>query len=415
MQLFQAPLIHGLDGYYMAILLNLFTLVVGEQQQVLTLCLPCSQQQTVNLTFAGLIGRNVVGDLDALLHLVAFAYNKVALSAAVVQVINVPSFHLAFADQVNGYDGLKAVSQVLACKSIFPLIHHGHIYGINLFLDGALLALPGVLLHADEHIGLLEIIDIVFGRMLGFEMEELGQVGGDNDGWRHIQQMVGQLLKSGLIDNLEALFDVSFQDVLYQRIDISLVVFDYQQFREAALLQVFVKGCPAEALGLGGAAVGVHLFHYAVLLEGEGVKRNLLVAAGQEGCQLAAEELGIGAGDDDVHLFPQQTVHEQMPAFHVLYLIEQEIIEITINLVENFQDVVELVGLQIDQPLIVEIGIGVFHAHTLQRLIAEGGLAASPDADDGLRLGAFQVYLILLRPAAQGFFGSGLHFLLLVC
>ena len=68
MQLFQAPLIHGLDGYYMAILLNMFTLVVGEQQQVLTLCLPCSQQQTVNLTFAGLIGRNVVGDLDALLR-----------------------------------------------------------------------------------------------------------------------------------------------------------------------------------------------------------------------------------------------------------------------------------------------------------------------------------------------------------
>ena len=103
-----------------------------------------------------------------------------------------------------------------------------------------------------------------------------------------------------------------------------------------------------------------------------------------------------------------------MPAFHVLYLIEQEIIEITINLVENFQDVVQLVGLQIDQPLIVKIGIGVFHAHTLQRLIAEGGLAASPDADDGLRLGAFQVYLVLFRAAAQGFFCPGLHFFLLV-
>ena len=136
-------------------------------------------------------------------------------------------------------------------------------------------------------------------------MEELGQVCGDNDGGRYIQQMVGQLLKGGLIDNLEALFDVSFQDVLYQRTDVALVILDYQQLREASLLQVFVKGCPAEALGLSGAAFSVHLFHYTVLLEGEGVKRNLLVAAGQEGGQFAAEELGIGAGNDDVHLLTQ--------------------------------------------------------------------------------------------------------------
>ena len=103
-----------------------------------------------------------------------------------------------------------------------------------------------------------------------------------------------------------------------------------------------------------------------------------------------------------------------MPTFHVLYLGEQEVIKIAVNLVEDFQDIVELIGLQIDQPFIVEIGIGIFDAQTMQRLIAESGLAASPDADDGLRLGAFQVYLFLLRPVAQDFFSSGLHFFLLV-
>jgi len=398
----------------MAILLNLGTFVIGEQEQVLTFCLPCGQQQTANLTLAGPFCRNVVGDLDALLHFVALTNYEITFSGAVVQIINVPPFHLAFPDQMHGYDGLQAVSQVLARKSILPLVHHGNIDGIDFLLDGALLALLGVFLHADEHVGLFEIIDIVLGRMLRFEMEESCQVGGDNDGRRHIQQMVRQLLEGGFVDNLEAFLDVPFQDILYQRIDISLVVFDDQQFREAALFHVVVKGGPAEAFGLGGAAVGVHLLHYAILLEREGVKGNLFVASGQEGCQLAAEELGIGAGDDDVHLLAKQAVHEQMPAFYILYLVEQKIIEIAVDLVENFQDVVELVGLEIYQTLIVEIGIGIFDAHTLQRLIAEGGLAASPDADDCLRLGASQIYLLLFRPAAEGFFSSGFHFFLLV-
>ena len=72
----------------MAVLQDLFTLVIGEKQQVLAFSLSCSQQQAVNFTLSGSFGRNVVGDLDALLHLVAFANYEIALSAAVVQVIN---------------------------------------------------------------------------------------------------------------------------------------------------------------------------------------------------------------------------------------------------------------------------------------------------------------------------------------
>ena len=76
LHLLQTPLIHRLNLYLMAILPDFFALVVGEQQQVLTFCLSCSKQQAFNLTLAGLFGRDVVGDLDALLNFVAFANNE---------------------------------------------------------------------------------------------------------------------------------------------------------------------------------------------------------------------------------------------------------------------------------------------------------------------------------------------------
>ena len=199
--------------------------------------------------------------MDALFHLVAFANDEVTFTGTVFQIIEIHSFHLAFANQVHGYDGLQAMPQVLTGKSILPLVHHRHIYGIDFFLYGALLALPGVFLHTDKHVGLFEIIDIVLGRMLGFEVEEVGQAGGDNDGWRHIQQMVGHLLEGGLVDNLEAFLDVPFQDVLYQRIDISLVVFDYQQFREKR--DILQKNSVAECVILQKIGSLNTIFDYA--------------------------------------------------------------------------------------------------------------------------------------------------------
>ena len=162
---------------------------------------------------------------------------------------------------MHGYDGLQAMPQVLTGKGVFPLIHHRHIYGIDFLLDGALLALLRVFLHTDEHVGLFKIIDIALGRMLGFEVEEVGQAGGDNDGWRHIQQMVGHLLEGGLVDNLEAFFDIPFQDVLYERIDIPFVVFDYQQFREKR--DILQKNSVAECVILQKIGSLNTIFDYA--------------------------------------------------------------------------------------------------------------------------------------------------------
>ena len=44
----------------MAVLFNVFTFMVGEQQQVLAFCLPGSKQQAVYFSLACLLGRNVV-------------------------------------------------------------------------------------------------------------------------------------------------------------------------------------------------------------------------------------------------------------------------------------------------------------------------------------------------------------------
>ena len=73
-----------------------------------------------------------------------------------------------------------------------------------------------------------------------------------------------------------------------------------------------------------------------------------------------------------------------MPAFYVLDFVEQEVIEIAVDLVEYLQYIVKLVGLEIDQTLVVKIGIGIFDSYALQGLIAEGGLSASSYANDNL-------------------------------
>ena len=59
-------------------------------------------------------------------------------------------------------------------------------------------------------------------------MEQAGQVCGDNDSRRYIEQMVGELFKSRLVGNLVSLFDVTFKNILDKRTNIAFVIFDGQ-------------------------------------------------------------------------------------------------------------------------------------------------------------------------------------------
>src|SRR5574344_1923980 len=99
---------------------------------------------------------------------------------------------------------------------------------------------------------------------------------------------MGHLLKSRFVDNFETLLNIIFENVLYQRTHIALFVFTDQQLRKTTLSEVFVEGSTPEAFSLGGPPVDIYFFHYTELLEGERIERNLLVAPGQESCQVAA-------------------------------------------------------------------------------------------------------------------------------
>ena len=178
-------------------------------------------------------------------------------------------------------------------------------------------------------------------------MEQIGQVGSDNNGRRYVEQMVCKLLESRLVGNLVSLFNVTFQDVLDKRADIAFAIVNGQQFRKSTLLQIFVEGRPAESFCLCSTPICIHLFHLAELLEGKRIKRYLLVTTGKMRGQLAAEQLSIGTRDDDVHLLSEHTVHKQVPAFHILYLVEKQVLEVAINLIQNFKDIVQLVCLKV--------------------------------------------------------------------
>ena len=47
-------------------------------------------------------------------------------------------------------------------------------------------------------------------------MEQIGQVGGDNDGRRYVQEVMGKVLKCSLVGNLVSLLDIAFQNIVHQ-------------------------------------------------------------------------------------------------------------------------------------------------------------------------------------------------------
>ena len=71
-----------------------------------------------------------------------------------------------------------------------------------------------------------------------------------------------------------------------------------------------------------------------------------------------------------MHSLAKHAVHEEMPALDVLYLIKEKIIEVTIYLIQYFQNVVQIFSLDFSQPLIVKVYIGIFHTSLLQCLEA---------------------------------------------
>ena len=108
------------------------------------------------------------------------------------------------------------MTKVLARKGILALVHHGHVNGIDLFLDRALFALLRILLNTHQHIGFLQVFHVVLGRMLRLEMEQISQISSDDNGRRYVQEVMGKVLKCSLVGNLVSLLDIAFQNVVHQ-------------------------------------------------------------------------------------------------------------------------------------------------------------------------------------------------------
>jgi hypothetical protein len=59
-----------------------------------------------------------------------------------------------------------------------------------------------------------------------------------------------------------------------------------------------------------------------------------------------------------MHTSSEKSIDKEMPTFHVLRFIHEKILEITINLIQYQQNIVQVIGGYIQKTLIVEVDIG---------------------------------------------------------
>ncbi len=187
---------------------------------------------------------------------------------------------------------------------------------------------------------------------------------------RNVQKMVCHILEVGWKGDAITLLNVSFQDIVHQVGYILPFALDEHQLRKSTLLHVLVESFPAMRNAFCRKVLGIYIFYLAVFLERERKKGNLTTSSSQMGSQVVAEKFGVATCQHNVHLGSEQSIDKQRPTFHVLYLIQEDVMEVTINLVEHFQDVVELISLQSCKTLIVKIHIGEWFFCVLQYLKA---------------------------------------------
>lgn len=63
--------------------------MIGKKEEIATQGLPVGKKQTANLTFASLLIRNVIRDLNTLKHLIAIADHKVTFTGTILQIVDI--------------------------------------------------------------------------------------------------------------------------------------------------------------------------------------------------------------------------------------------------------------------------------------------------------------------------------------
>ena len=103
------------------------------------------------------------------------------------------------------------------------------------------------------------------------------------------------------------------------------------------------------------------------------------------GGQFAAEQFGIAARHEDSHLAPKEPVYEQMPAIHILNLVQEKVGDISsIELVYTRENGIQVFRFHTQQAVIVKVDITIPDTVLQQDFVADGRFAAASDANDDL-------------------------------
>ena len=107
--------------------------------------------------------------------------------------------------------------------------------------------------------------------------------------------------------------------------------------------------------------------------------------------QIRRKQPGVRPANDDVHPLAKQTVHKQLPLRCVLYLVEEQMLDRTIDDIDRLEDFIKVGRLDSVKVLVVEVDEPKRDSGRFERRKAENGLSATPHADYDLRTGTIQV------------------------
>ncbi len=180
------------------------------------------------------------------------------------------------------------------------------------------------------------------------------------------------------------------------------------------MLHIFIKCRPTQSYIFRGETFGIDSFYVTIFIKGERIKGYLATPAGKVGSEVIAQQFGITSCQHDMQPCTNQTVDKQWPTFHILYFVKEYIVEVTIYLVKNFKNIIQLNALQSYQTLIIKIDIGESLSDMLQRLKAQGGFSTASHSYYYLRLRTIHIDESLFPARAKSLISPSLHLFFLV-
>ena len=115
--------------------------------------------------------------------------------------------------------------------------------------------------------------------------------------------------------------------------------------------------------------------------------------------QFAAEEFCIAACHEYPHLASKKAIYEQVPTFHVLNLVQEEIRDIrSVKLINARKDGIQVFRFYSQKTVVIEVYITVTDAMLQQNFVAEGGLPGGTPTPKGCIL----IFLLFVLQGLAG-------------